>query len=113
MGKKNSQKRVELDPRSVLDRRKEFILQEEYLESNPLTLSLLGIARIVETHQPIVETYYGPGRLYTLIKYLQVECDRQVEKVVDKFIKQRDYHQQVSRGRLQVVWKQTLASDTE
>ncbi|EPY90006.1 Conserved oligomeric Golgi complex component 4 isoform 3-like protein [Camelus ferus] len=24
----------------------------------------------------------------------QVECDRQVEKVVDKFIKQRDYHQQ-------------------
>uniref|UniRef100_A0A8D0WZ29 Conserved oligomeric Golgi complex subunit 4 n=1 Tax=Sus scrofa TaxID=9823 RepID=A0A8D0WZ29_PIG len=68
--------------------------QEEYLESNPLTLSLLGIARIVETHQPIVETYYGPGRLYTLIKYLQVECDRQVEKVVDKFIKQRDYHQQ-------------------
>ena len=59
---------------------------------------LLGIARIVETHQPIVETYYGPGRLFTLIKYLQVECDTQVEKVVNKFIKQRDYHQQVSRG---------------
>lgn len=55
-----------------------------------------GIARIVETHQPIVETYYGLGRLYTLIKHLQVECDRQVEKVVDKFIKQRDYHRQVS-----------------
>ncbi|XP_019361370.1 PREDICTED: conserved oligomeric Golgi complex subunit 4 isoform X2 [Gavialis gangeticus] len=53
-----------------------------------------GIARIVETHQPIVETYYGLGRLYTLIKHLQVECDRQVEKVVDKFIKQRDYHRQ-------------------
>lgn len=59
---------------------------------------LLGIARIVETHQPIVETYYGPGRLYTLIKHLQVECDKQVETVVNKFIKQRDYHQQVSRG---------------
>uniref|UniRef100_A0A480VDB9 Conserved oligomeric Golgi complex subunit 4 n=1 Tax=Sus scrofa TaxID=9823 RepID=A0A480VDB9_PIG len=81
--------------------------------ADTLTLLFEGIARIVETHQPIVETYYGPGRLYTLIKYLQVECDRQVEKVVDKFIKQRDYHQQVSRGRLQVVWKQTLASDTE
>ncbi|KAJ8785789.1 hypothetical protein J1605_006749 [Eschrichtius robustus] len=26
----------------------------------------------------------------------QVECDGQVEKVVDKFIKQRDYHQQVT-----------------
>ncbi|KAI4534011.1 hypothetical protein MG293_014871 [Ovis ammon polii] len=69
-------------------------LWEEHLESSPLPFSLPGIARIVETHQPIVETYYGPGRLYTLIKYLQVECDRQVEKVVDKFIKQRDYRQQ-------------------
>uniref|UniRef100_A0A8C4M163 Conserved oligomeric Golgi complex subunit 4 n=1 Tax=Equus asinus TaxID=9793 RepID=A0A8C4M163_EQUAS len=62
--------------------------------ADTLTLLFEGIARIVETHQPIVETYYGPGRLYNLIKYLQVECDRQVEKVVDKFIKQRDYHQQ-------------------
>uniref|UniRef100_A0A8C2LM94 Conserved oligomeric Golgi complex subunit 4 n=1 Tax=Cricetulus griseus TaxID=10029 RepID=A0A8C2LM94_CRIGR len=62
--------------------------------ADTLTLLFEGIARIVETHQPIVETYYGPGRLYTLIKYLQVECDRQVEQVVNKFIKQRDYHQQ-------------------
>ncbi|XP_067409381.1 conserved oligomeric Golgi complex subunit 4 [Emydura macquarii macquarii] len=62
--------------------------------ADTLTLLFEGIARIVETHQPIVETYYGPGKLYTLIKYLQVECDRQVEKVVDKFIKQRDYHRQ-------------------
>lgn len=91
-------KHVELDSRSVLAGRKEFILWEKYLESNPLTFFILGIARIVETHQPIVETYYGPGKLYSLIKYLQVECDRQVEKVVDKFIKQRNYHQQVSRG---------------
>uniref|UniRef100_A0A671EWR1 Conserved oligomeric Golgi complex subunit 4 n=1 Tax=Rhinolophus ferrumequinum TaxID=59479 RepID=A0A671EWR1_RHIFE len=62
--------------------------------ADTLTLLFEGIARIVETHQPIVETYYGLGRLYTLIKYLQVECDRQVEKIVDKFIKQRNYHQQ-------------------
>uniref|UniRef100_A0A7N4Q0Z4 Conserved oligomeric Golgi complex subunit 4 n=1 Tax=Sarcophilus harrisii TaxID=9305 RepID=A0A7N4Q0Z4_SARHA len=62
--------------------------------ADTLTLLFEGIARIVETHQPIVETYYGPGRLYTLIKHLQLECDRQVEKVVDKFIKQRDYHRQ-------------------
>ncbi|XP_037672161.1 conserved oligomeric Golgi complex subunit 4 isoform X3 [Choloepus didactylus] len=62
--------------------------------ADTLTLLFEGIARIVETHQPIVETYYGPGRLYTLIKYLQVECDRQVQTVVDRFIKQRNYHQQ-------------------
>ncbi|XP_036442066.1 conserved oligomeric Golgi complex subunit 4 [Colossoma macropomum] len=60
--------------------------------ADTLTLLLEGIARIVETHQPIVETYYGPGRLYTLLTHLQKECDMQAQKVVDKFIKQRDYH---------------------
>ncbi|KAL4657066.1 conserved oligomeric Golgi complex subunit 4 [Arapaima gigas] len=60
--------------------------------ADTLTLLLEGIARIVETHQPIVETYYGPGHLYTLIRHLQVECDQQAEKIVDKFIQQRDYH---------------------
>ncbi|XP_018430875.1 PREDICTED: conserved oligomeric Golgi complex subunit 4, partial [Nanorana parkeri] len=61
------------------------------LFSDTLTLLFEGIARIVETHQPILETYYGPGRLYMLIKHLQAECDRQVERIVDKFSQQRDY----------------------
>lgn len=63
----------------------------------------------METHQPIVETYYGPGRLYTLIKHLQVECDQQVEKVVDKFIKERDYHRQV-RGVSHCLMQAAAAS---
>uniref|UniRef100_A0A669R2L6 Conserved oligomeric Golgi complex subunit 4 n=1 Tax=Phasianus colchicus TaxID=9054 RepID=A0A669R2L6_PHACC len=67
--------------------------------ADTLTLLFEGIARVVETHQPIVETYYGPGRLYTLIKHLQGECDQQVEKVVEKFVKERDYHRQVSGVR--------------
>lgn len=54
-----------------------------------------GIARVVETHQPIVETYYGPGHLYTLITHLQQECDQQAQKIVDKFIQQRGYHNKV------------------
>ncbi|XP_068594461.1 conserved oligomeric Golgi complex subunit 4 [Brachionichthys hirsutus] len=67
-----------------------------------LTLLLEGIARIVETHQPIVETYYGPGHLYTLIDYLQQECDRLAQEVVDKFIQQRGYHDkfQVVQGSM-------------
>lgn len=56
-----------------------------------------------------METYYGPGRLYTLIKHLQVECDRQVEKVVDKFVKERDYHRQV-RGVRYCLTQPTAAS---
>ncbi|XP_030621649.1 conserved oligomeric Golgi complex subunit 4 isoform X2 [Chanos chanos] len=60
--------------------------------ADTLTLLLEGIARIVETHQPIVETYYGPGRLCTLLTHLQKECDTQAQKIVNKFIQQRDYH---------------------
>ncbi|KAF4111190.1 conserved oligomeric Golgi complex subunit 4 [Onychostoma macrolepis] len=60
--------------------------------ADTLTLLLEGIARIVETHQPIVETYYGPGRLHTLLAHLQKECDKQAQKIVDKFIQQRDYN---------------------
>lgn len=54
-----------------------------------------GIALVIETHLVIVETYYGPGHLYTLITHLQQECDQQAQKVVDKFIQQRGYHNMV------------------
>ncbi|KAF5898680.1 conserved oligomeric Golgi complex subunit 4, partial [Clarias magur] len=66
--------------------------------ADTLTLLLEGIARIVETHQPIVETYYGPGRLHTLLTHLQKECDTQAQKVVEKFIQQRGY-----RNKFQVI----------
>ncbi|CAH2323864.1 conserved oligomeric Golgi complex subunit 4 [Pelobates cultripes] len=75
--------------------------------ADTLTLLFEGIARIVETHQPIVETYYGPGRLHMLIRHLQAECDQQADKVVDKFIQQRDYH------RKQVQNSMMRASSTE
>ncbi|TTL88683.1 Conserved oligomeric Golgi complex subunit 4 [Bagarius yarrelli] len=63
------------------------LLQEAELSLKALVTKRLeeavvtGIARIVETHQPIVETYYGPGRLYTLLTHLQKECDVQAQKV--------------------------------
>ena len=41
-----------------------------------MTLLFEGIARIVEVHQPIIETYYGPGRLPMTVSILQKECDR-------------------------------------
>lgn len=68
-----------------------------------LTLLLEGIARIIETNQPIVETYYGPGRLHRLISHLQVECDKQSQSVVDKFIQNRDY-----QNKFQVVQSSML-----
>ncbi|XP_028258526.1 conserved oligomeric Golgi complex subunit 4 [Parambassis ranga] len=73
--------------------------------ADTLTLLLEGIARVVETHQPIVETYYGPGHLYTLITHLQQECDRQAQKIVDKFIQQRGYH-----SKFQIVQSSMMKS---
>lgn len=39
------------------------------------------IAQIIEAHQPLVETYYGHGKMMPFVKNLQNECDKQVEKV--------------------------------
>ncbi len=33
--------------------------------ADTITLLFEGIARTVEIHQPLIETYYGPGRLLT------------------------------------------------
>lgn len=59
----------------------------------PDTLTLLfeGVARIIEVHQPLVETYYGPERMLTLMDSLQKECDFQADRIVDHFIKQRQF----------------------
>lgn len=44
--------------------------------ADTMTLLFEGIARIIEIHQPIIETYYGPGRLLKTVTILQKECDR-------------------------------------
>uniref|UniRef100_A0A914WXH7 Conserved oligomeric Golgi complex subunit 4 n=2 Tax=Plectus sambesii TaxID=2011161 RepID=A0A914WXH7_9BILA len=61
------------------------------LYADTLTLLFEGIARIVEIHQPLVELYYGQDKMLILIKHLQGECDVQTEKIVNVFIKNRQY----------------------
>lgn len=46
------------------------------LFADTVTLLFEGIARIIEIHQPIIETFYGPGKLSMSIMILQRECDR-------------------------------------
>ncbi|CAL1534730.1 unnamed protein product [Lymnaea stagnalis] len=62
-----------------------------------LTLLFESIARAVEIHQPLVETYYGPGRLFPLLSILQKECDRQSRKIFENFKTHRDYSGKVRR----------------
>merc|ERR1719383_33105 len=56
-----------------------------------LTMLFESIAQAVEARQPLIETYYGPGKIFTLLKLLQGECDRQSRKILDKFKTGRNY----------------------
>ncbi|XP_071448516.1 conserved oligomeric Golgi complex subunit 4 [Hetaerina americana] len=61
--------------------------------ADALTLLFEGIARLIEIHQPLVETYYGPGRMLAVIKHLQEECDRQSYQLFLEFNRQRNMSQ--------------------
>lgn len=66
--------------------------RESVKYADAITLLFEGIARIVEIHQPLVETYYGHGKLYSVIEYIQKECDRQVKKILDEFKVRREFN---------------------
>ena len=57
--------------------------------ADTLILVYETIAHIIEAHQPLVETYYGHGRMFTFIKNIQKECDEQVVRILSEFKKQR------------------------
>ncbi|KAG7204148.1 hypothetical protein KM043_001990 [Ampulex compressa] len=63
--------------------------------SHTITLLFEGIARIIEVHQPIIETYYGPGRLSMTVSILQKECDRQVKKIIVEFMNHRSISKKI------------------
>ncbi|XP_064466828.1 conserved oligomeric Golgi complex subunit 4-like [Ornithodoros turicata] len=67
--------------------------------ADTVTLLFEGIARIVEIHQPLVETYYGHGKLHTVVEMLQRECDCQVKKIIDAFKKNRNLKKQVQQAQ--------------
>lgn len=88
--------------------------------ADTLTLLFEGIARTVEIHQPLIETFYGPGRLlkgdvrqtnryfflallifciYVVLTVLQEECDRQSERILAEFAQKRALKSKVSRVR--------------
>ena len=63
--------------------------------ADTLTFLLEGVARIVEIHQPLVETYYGPGRLLQVVEHLQPECDKQASQVLVEFRRTRQLDKQI------------------
>ncbi|KAF5297668.1 hypothetical protein FQA39_LY11999 [Lamprigera yunnana] len=65
--------------------------------ADTLTLLFEGLARIIDIHQPLVETYYGPGRLMSVASYLQKECDAQVKLIMMEFNKHRQINKKINQ----------------
>ncbi|XP_077986073.1 conserved oligomeric Golgi complex subunit 4-like [Glandiceps talaboti] len=83
--------------------------------ADTLTLLFEGIARVVEIHQPLVETYYGPGRMFSLMSALQRECDKQAKKIIDEFIKNRQFDNmaQLVQQNMMMLYKSSSSNASE
>lgn len=62
-----------------------------------LTLLFEGLARVVDVHQPLIETFYGPGHLLSAISILQKECDVQTKRILLEFNKIRQVDKKISQ----------------
>jgi hypothetical protein len=51
---------------------------------------------IVDQHQPVVEKYYGSGKMASVIQRLLEECDRVVKKLIDGWEEDRSMKRKVS-----------------
>ncbi|XP_030749484.1 conserved oligomeric Golgi complex subunit 4 isoform X2 [Sitophilus oryzae] len=65
--------------------------------ADTLILLFEGLARIVDTHQPLLETYYGPGRLLSAVTILQKECDNQVKRILMEWTKTRQIQRKIQQ----------------
>lgn len=54
-----------------------------------LTSLLESIALIIDQHQPVVEKYYGSGRMVRVLQRLQSEADRTVRSLVEAWEEER------------------------
>lgn len=57
--------------------------------ADTLTQHFENFARVFEVNQPIFENYYGHGKLINFFEILQVECDKEVRRLIQEFHKSR------------------------
>ena len=50
---------------------------------------------IVDQHQPVVEKYYGPGKMTKVLERLLEECDRVTKSLVDGWEEERSMQRKV------------------
>lgn len=72
-------------------------LKPNIIFADTITLLLEGTARVIETHQPLVDTYYGQDKMITFFKYVQQECDNQASKIVNELINHRNLKNKIKQ----------------
>ena len=60
-----------------------------------MTALFESIALIVDQHQPVVEKYYGPSKMGSVIERLLQEADRVVKDVFDGWEEERSMKRKV------------------
>ncbi|KAF9183499.1 Golgi transport complex subunit 4 [Haplosporangium sp. Z 767] len=58
-----------------------------------------SVAVIIDQHQPVVEKYYGPGKMLRVIQRLQEESDIRSRKILDAFEEERNISRKVAEIR--------------
>lgn len=61
-----------------------------------LTALFESVCSILDQHQPVVEKYYGKGKMQTVVTYLIKECDRVVRRLLDNWVDDRSIDRMVS-----------------
>ncbi|KAI0029318.1 COG4 transport protein-domain-containing protein [Vararia minispora EC-137] len=61
-----------------------------------LTALFESIAMIVDQHQPVVEKYYGPGKMASVITRLLQECDRVAKGLIEGWEEERQMERKLS-----------------
>ena len=70
--------------------------------ASTLTALFENIARIVETHTPLVDRFYGKGKMVRVIQRLQGECDRQGGIILDSLWDERHIQRKVRDPRTMI-----------
>jgi len=68
-----------------------------------LTALFESIAMIVDQHQPVVEKYYGSGKMEIVVQRLLEECDRVTKSLRDGWEEDRSMKRKV-RDEHQYQW---------
>lgn len=54
-------------------------------QADKLAALFESVAKLIDSHQPMIETYYGPGHLIVVARVIQNECDRISRKILEQF----------------------------